>query len=450
MSLGPQPATVTNSIFALGLEPFDGYGHPRGPLTSYDFVPPVAADLGGGESDSQQVNRSGYARAGVPGPKGGPVEWQFPLRSGAWLEHLHHLAPAATKNDLGGGAYEYTFSSQFVGGVQTSYYGLLAKPPAEAVVFHGARFSGLEFDIGNDSSIVGKLTGLNAHGTSAGFPEVQSGSLYTLGPLVRGLVLDPDAGDIYLEITRDTAGGGVQFKFEQTLEVPTFPAPAAIDLYTSAGLGAWQQLPGIGLYGLVVDPFEVIFPGAAATHAALAIGDRWRIPAAAVVPATVVPPSEGHDYTSAHWQLLTGTVDTVADTDLAVLSGACRILRPVSADPQNGSLYPRCISADGRFGLELDLKRRLVDDYFKRVYDRKTRISLRTEFLGAPIAASGFYESIRIDGQRWSVTERTSAVSGQGKIDEDIKLRAETNDAGDPPGTIRVVSARDWSIPVLP
>ena len=72
--------------------------------------------------------------------------------------------------------------------------------------------------------------------------------------------------------------GGLQFKTEQTPDSPTFPGPAAAVALDATGEAIWQNLQGadgldLGFWEENRDPLEIVWPGTAADHAALAVGD---------------------------------------------------------------------------------------------------------------------------------------------------------------------------------
>src|SRR5215207_2301512 len=92
------PATGSSLLLALGLE--REYGVPGGGVLGYRARLPVKASLAGIEAASGAVNQSGFVERGIPGSKGGAIEWSLPLRAGEMLEYFEHIFGSVEKETL--------------------------------------------------------------------------------------------------------------------------------------------------------------------------------------------------------------------------------------------------------------------------------------------------------------------------------------------------------------
>ncbi len=442
------PATGAGALLALGLE--QQFGIPGGGLTGYRVRLPIKAALTGAEAASGAVNQSGFIERGIPGAKGGAMEWSLPMRAGELLEFFEHLFGSVAKTTLETGVYKYTFTPT-INGVDTSFYSLFSTAPVEKWWLYGIKFGSLDGEIGDNTEIPVKLQGFLGHGTRLGaaVPDDDNTGTYALGPYIRGVLKDRAAGPVHVRVTRVV--GGLQFKVEQTSDSPTF-AGAAVDVLLDGETleGTWQNLQGhdgldLGLWAENKDPLEIVWPGAAADHADLEIGDVFVFPVAWSNPA--VPYLSGHQrLTSAHWLLQLRAVGAATWITKPVTSGKFSIDRAVSPDRGNNSRYPFGLIRDGMFTPSLELSRSFVDAFFTDKGERQERLEGRLQFLGRQLGASGAnregitftYSSLRIDGD-----ER--APANEKAIDEKLKLTGETNDEGDPPLVVEIVTTRNWT-----
>lgn len=445
------PATGSSLHFALGKE--IEFGVPGGGLLGYRVRLPVKAGLVGAEGASGSVNQSGYVEPGIPSTKGGTLEWGIPLRVGYLPEYLEHILGFAEAETLETGVYRYTFTPR-AAGVNTSFYSLYSTPPVERWWLHGIKIGSLDAEIGDNTEIPVKLQGVISHGTRLGaaVPGAGNTGTYTLGPLVRGVLKDRSA-DVHVTITRVV--GGVQFKVEQTNGVPTFPG-AAVDaiLDPESGRGTWQNLQGatgldLGLWDENKDPLELIWPGEPSDHAGLAVGDTYRFPVSWADP--VVPTLSGHQrMTSAHWQLNLRNIGSPTWISKRVNTGKWSIDWSVSPDRGNLSRYPFGVIRDGRLTPTLELQRTFVDSFFADKVEAHQRLEgqllLQGRQLGSGLHREGMtltYASLRLDAN-----ERQAA--NEKAIDEKLKLTGETNEDGDPPLIVQVITSRSWTPTPLP
>jgi len=444
-------ATANAVVFGLGLEP--EYGVPGSTLIGYEPVLPVDATLTGSTSPPIDVNRSGYPRKGVPGPKAGTLDFGHRLTVAHLLELLEHVVGHADRTVLEAGVYRYVFEPPGPAAhVNTSLWGLIGREPVDRSWFYGARAGKVEMQIGDNTAIPARLTGIVAHGTRLGPVEPQPGNTgtYTSGPHLRGVLADPDAGDVWLEVTRDVAGGGVQFKAEQTSGVPAFGGSAVDVVLDADGRGTWQNLQGadgrdLGLWAENKDPLEVIFPGDATDLADLAVGDQFRFRVAWDPPALSTITAL-QSFTSALWTLgVRKAGSTDAYRAISVNSGTIGYEHAVEADRGNSSRYAYEVIRTGNPTPTMTFARSFADRFFMDLLERHEAIDLESAFLGAQIGTGVYRESLVFRMPSASIGKDEAPVSGDGRIQESLELRGETDDDGNPPVTITAITTRDWT-----
>jgi hypothetical protein len=432
----------------LGLERSFGVPGQAG-LNTYKAVLPLESDLEGEENEGAAVNQSGFLERGVPGAKGGKSSWSLSLTTGTILEFLEHLLGGVTKTTLAAGIYQYAFVPTR-SGVSTSFYALLSKSPVLRAWLYSVMFSKLSLSIGDNVEIAAKLEGMIGHGTrmGAGAPDEDNTGSYSLGPHLRGVLKNPAAGSVYVRVTRVT--GGLQFKVEQTLGSPTF-AGAAVDVVLDGpGEATYQNLQGadgldLGLWTEIRDPLEIIWPGSASDHADLDVGDTWVFAAPGTWLDPAVPSLAGFQrFTSAHWTISLRTVGASTWTTMRCRKGDVDLEWPLSEERGNGSRYPFLMLRDGLFKPTLKLERALVDPFFADRGERALRLEAELAFQGAQLSAA-YRESIRLNLASSRIDEPKRSVKDSKTIAEEVTLVGETNDDGDPPASIVVVTSRNWT-----
>ena len=137
-------ATGSRSLLGLGLGRPAGtvgeYGIPAGSLVGYNHVLPVEATLATTENPSGEINPSGFRRPGIPGPKGGPLSnIGVPMITGNLLELFEHLFGSVVKDEPVADVFTYTFEPTLAG-VDTSFWGIVAQPPADVYYLYGVKF----------------------------------------------------------------------------------------------------------------------------------------------------------------------------------------------------------------------------------------------------------------------------------------------------------------------
>jgi hypothetical protein len=443
-------ATGAAVLWAVGRERSFGVPGEVGDLTAYKAILPLDSDLLDTETEGAAVNQSGYLERGVPGPKGGKSIWSLSLTTGAILDFLEHLLGGVTKALLAPGIYQYTFQPTRTG-VDTSFYALLSRAPVLRSWLYGLKFSRLSLAIADNAEIPIHLEGKISHGTrmSAAVPAATNAGAYTLGPLLRGTLRNPAAGPVHVQITQ--IAGGLQFKTEQTVDVPTFPGPAVDIALDAAGEATWQNLQGadnldLGFWEENRDPLEILWPGTAADHAALALGDTFTFQPPGTWTDPTIPTLTGNQrFTSAHWTLALRTAGAADPyTPIRCRKGTLDLTWPITEERGNGSRYPYALLRDGLFAPSLKIERALVDPFFADRAESAARLEAALAFTGRQLDATN-RESLRITFAAARIDTAKRTAKDPRTIAEEVTLIGETNDAGDPPVTIEVITARDWT-----
>ena len=392
-------ATGAAVLWAVGRE--RSFGVPgAGNLIAHRAILPLNADLLDAETESAAVNQSGFLEPGVPGPRGGTATWSVRLTTGTLLDYLEHLLGGVTKEPLAPGLFHYTFEPTRAG-ADTSFYALFARSPVLRTWLYGLKLSQLSLSIGDNQEIPVQLEGHITHGTrmSAAEPAPTNAGTYTQGPHLRGALRNPNVGPVHVQVI-DTAAG-LTFKTEQTATAPTFPGPSVPVVLDTASHATWQNLQGadsqdLGIWEENRDPLEILWPGTATDHQALAPGDTFTFHPPGHWPDPAVPTLEGHQrFTSAHWSIHLRTVGATTWTPLRARKGELTLAWPLTAERGNGSRYPYALLRDGLFTPTLKLERALTDSFFADAAETNTRLEIHLALTGQQLTPT-HRESITI------------------------------------------------------
>lgn len=213
-------------------------------------VPPLSADLLRALLESPEINQSGARQASIPGAITGPLDVAVALNAATLLEPLENILGEVAKTELETGAvYKYVATPNRTG-ANTSLDAILSKPPVARGLRYGGKLSSLTTAISSAGVIPARLAGFFSHGTSLSAATADGGNTgtYAKGPHLRGLLKKARAGEVvHVDVTRDVAGGGLQYKAERVPSsgaAPTFPGAAQNAAYDADNKGAWQNLLG--------------------------------------------------------------------------------------------------------------------------------------------------------------------------------------------------------------
>ena len=244
-----QPATGAAILFGLRRELAPGVPDTTQARTYYRPAPPLAAYPVRTLNPSPEINASGYRQRGLPGPITGPLDVGFMLSAGTFLEPLEHISGQVVKTEPETDIFQYVVTP-IQDGVETTFDGIMSTPPVARHRFSMAAFSGWTLAFANNNPLVIRFGGLFGFDTHLGFADddVDNTGTYTEGPDIRGNLRKPRAGEsVYINVTRDVAGGGVQVKLERVPDggaAPTFPSAALDVAYDEDGNGTWQNAAG--------------------------------------------------------------------------------------------------------------------------------------------------------------------------------------------------------------
>jgi hypothetical protein len=411
---------------------------------------PIDADLDSKELESKAVNQSGFLETGIPGSKDGKVAFSISLTGGTMLDFLEHIFGGVAKAEPESGVFRYDFEPTRTG-ADTSFYALFAREPVLIHWLHGIKLGKLTWEIGDNAEIPCKMEGAVSHGTRLGANAAGGGNTgtYSRGPHLRGVLKDRTAGDVWVKVTQ--VSPVLQFKCEQTTGAPAF-AGSAVDVASDAnGDAVWQNLQGadgldLGLWAENRDPLEIIWPGQAADHADLAIGDifRFRAPGNWVAPAVPVLTGFGR-YTSAHWILKLRSAGDSTWTEHRCRKGTVTIDWPINDERGSSSRYAFAQLRDGMFKPSLKLERALLDRFFADRGENRTRLEVELSFLGSQLGTGALRESMTLRFASARIDDEKRSVKDAKTIAEEINLVGETNALGDPPLAVEVITQRDWT-----
>jgi hypothetical protein len=250
-----------------------------------------------------------------------------------------------------------------------------------------------------------------------------------------------------------TSVAPLQFKVEQISAGPTFPGAAVDALIDPESLeGIWQNMQGatgfdLGIWNESRDPLEIIWPGAAADHGDLEVGDSWSFE----VPGWEAPPlvqaETSQALTSAHWIIKLRKVGSPTWLERRVNSGTIGIAWELTPDRGSGGRYPFGMTRDGQFTPTLSLERKLVDALLAGHLERRERLEVELSFLGRQLGDGVYRDSVVYRYASMRIDERTADPSDPGAVVEQVSLTGETTDALDPSLVVEVITERDWTPP---
>jgi len=443
-------ATGSATLWGLGLE--QEYGVPGSGVKGYKAILPLAGDVVGVEGETGQVNTSGFLERGIPGAKDGEVDFALPMMAAHLLEFYEHLFGSVAKSTLEAGVYQYVFTPTLAG-LDTSFYGLVSKPPVEKNWLYGIKFGSIEQEIGDNEEIPTRMKGFASHGTRLG-AAVAEGTLsgtYAKGPHLRGPLKNPAGGPVYVRVSRVLeSAGGLQFKVEQTAGAPTFPGAAvSVAMDASTDEATWQNLAGatgldLGYFDENKDPLEIIFPGSAEDHEDLVIGDTFKFPVTWSDPALTYI-TGAQRFTSAHWVFRHRAIDALAWIEKRLNTGKLTLEWEVTPDRGNGSRYPFAMLRDGLLTPTLEFEGSFVDRVFAEALDTHARIEAQQAFEGRQLGTGAHRESITYDFPSVRVDERKAPIANAKALKETVTLIGETDEAGAAPVTVTVITGRNWT-----
>ena len=447
------------TLLGLGLERLGQWGVPKGGLIKFLANLPLSARLIGTTTPSGQVNPTGFRVKGVPGQKGGPMEYGHPLTAAHFLEVFEHFLGAVAKVTLEAGppaVYKYTFTPDFANHKNTSFWALASLPPLIKWVLYGIMLGELAMEVGDDGVVQVRLTGEVGHGTKVGLaePDAANTGTYPNTPWLRGVVKDKTAGSVWAYV-EDPATG--EFKLLQAAAKPDGAAwAAAATVFTIArnddGLGVFQyaQSSGdgldLGIFNENKDPLEIVWPGTAADFANAVAGDIYEFPMPGDWDDPAMSELTGYTrFTVAH--LITRFREEGAGTwvEKGGFTGAVGLGWPLKVARGNPSKYPTLMYREGQVAPTIELSRDLLDTFFEGAFERHDRVEAQLVFEGEQLGTGAYRESITCTYPALAIDEHEADPGDEEAVEETTTLFGETNDNGDDPITVEVITTRNWT-----
>lgn len=453
------PEAASGSRILIGLARESRWGEPSSePLIFHRPVLPFSADFQRPENETGEVSTAGWKLPGLPGPVTGPVDFAVSFAAGGSLEIFEHLLRGVTRTELEAGLVHQYDMEQDPNAPETSFRIVYAYPPVDRAQVYGVKFAQVTQQIGNNTPIQSRLAGQAGHGTRIGAAETDAGNLGTWAgrPWLRGVMSDPTAGDVHVRVTRTVAGGGVQFRISVgDTPLPLFPG-ADVDVVYSAetGLARWQNLQDqagadVGIWAENRDPVEILWPGTAADHGTLQVGDTWtfRKPLGWTDPVPTF--HVGQRFTSAHWFVdyrAQGAADWIELPVDGGGQGTVVIGWPVSVTGGNTSKYPISMDRDQNSNYTVQLPRKFRSLFFQQGIEKHQRFELRLRWLGQQIgSANQWRESVTYEYPSVFLSAAGRPAANSTAIIETLGLVAEGGPSGEAPLRLSVVTPRNWT-----
>ena len=264
------PATGAQVVFGWARE--RDYNVPGvDPFVFLKPIPPASMGLLRNEVASPEINASGMHPQGVPGGITGPLDLAMAARVSDFLEPLENLLGACEKTELEPGVFRYRFTPNRTLPKTSSLHGVYCEPPVNRRRLFGIKLSSVAMTIGANALIPARFAGVISHGTKLSTVAADAANTGTYpGPEIRGPLGNWRPGEkVAISITRDTAGGGVQFTAERYVGgSPTFPGNPIDVAYDSDGNGTWRDV-------LVARQLSGTSTVAAAATAVVGVGTKY-------------------------------------------------------------------------------------------------------------------------------------------------------------------------------
>lgn len=261
------------------------------PVVYYRGIPPLPSGLVRAEVDSPEL-ASGFAQPGIPGAITGPFDLGIMARSSDCLEleECLHACEAAKTTLEAGYAYSYEWDP-LVDRTSTSLRTFLGFPSPggtnRLARWHlfGAKIAEISTTVTANQPVVTRFKGEMGCATRYDLPAAEAVTgTYPNGPYLRGPVRRkfPSGRNIYLAVSQDVAGGGLEFQAQLADAAPpsTWVGAAQAVAYDAFGNGIWQRIHvsveltgtvSVGVGGTALTGVDTLF------QVELEVGDRLRI-----------------------------------------------------------------------------------------------------------------------------------------------------------------------------
>jgi len=442
-------------FFAVAEEPAPGHTPEHADYLLVEPVLPAAWRAQQPEVSTGTINRSGLPSAMVAGRVSLPVAFGMPLSAPHLRQYAYHLLGSSSRVVLEAGVYQHTFVLETLEHPDPTLSLLAGLPPIDRSRVDGIRLRQLVMTAQVGNVVQVRFDGMGSHTTRMGPPEADPANTGThTGPRVRGLLVDETAGDVYVQVTRTVAGGGLRWKVEQTTGVPAFGG-SDVDLVANLDTPAqtpWMAMQGadgidLGSSGKLWDPLEISW-GAVADLGTLAVGDiyRFRRPTtwtapnlAASLPANVFTHPQIRIKTR-----LAGSSDPfyVHEREQVTITLVNSVVDRGSGEGRYPTLY-----RPGDTTCQLVFARPYTDAIFEQMTTQHRRLEIVVEMQGGAQLSPSYRETVEIKLASCGIPQAQRNIQNAGPVAEQITLALEQPVNSDPPITIRTVCATDWTPP---
>ncbi len=452
------PATGRQVVIEIGKEQNPGEG--PGALVLEGLKPnlPFSIEPNSTINPAGIVNNTGFAEVGLPGAVEIAPDFAVSLNPALLLPFLQNMLGDVTKTNPDGifkYVLEYLKTATF-----PRLYARVGLPPTDNRRQHyNGLLSGLTIEATASDPMFGRFAGLFGHTTAMGVAVADGGNTgsYTEGPYIRGVLADETAGSVFVEITQDVAGGGLEMKFEQSTGAPTFPGTEIAVDYDADGNAKWmmtynETAGGVftdhGFHGENKDPVEIIFPGTSTEHGNLDVGDQWefKIQSAAADPSPTYG-SIGWRPTAASALVQISTDSMVTWDDLPLDTITINMESPTSSGLKPGSKYATQIVRQGGMSGTLEIAREMYTATLKRMIEAFESFAIRVQIEGARIGTNGINrDGVVLLCGNCRLTSNTAPVSSEDAVIENIVITPYQGTSGEASMIFTIHTARDYTV----
>lgn len=444
------PAQGNQVLVGFGAELGEGIRDPAATLFYLKPILPFTGRPGYANSPGGEVNQSGFAEKGVPGPVTGALDLGSRFSVPTLFHLLKHFCRDIVKSEPETDVFQYVMTPDPTLAEET-LFGLFGMPPVDVMWQHGIKFSQLGINIGNNNAIPLRVQGQAMHFSRLGAAVADGSNTGTWAhdPVHRGPLADPTAGNLFLEVT---ALSPLRYKVQQAAgTTPPTMAGSTVNtqLYDENGDAIFVPILSdtgaeIGVWGENKDPSMICVPGTAADHANIDVGDVYYFPVDWDLPTPTF--LGGQRFTSAHQQNYFSVDGGSTYIDLYSLTTAVQISHPLALDQGSSSRYPFAIDRNGQLVPTVNFTRKLRDRSFREIYEASSDLKLRTYFLGQLLEGGPNRESIKFDWARMEMVSLTDPAQNDNAIVETIGMRGITDDAVTPPFTATLITDQDYPV----
>lgn len=447
------PASGSAALLGFTREAFPGIRDTAADVHYARPVLPANNRFGFVKNPAAEVNQSGFVEQGTPGAINGPIDFGCRFSVPTLFFLLTHFFRDITKSTLEAGVFQYVCELDRTAAERTLAL-LFGLPPVDQMWQHNILLGQLAATIGANNEIAARVTGQALHFTRLGSAVADAGNTGTwaYAPVCRGPLASEAAGNVFLEVT---ALAPLRFKLKQdpSTTPPTMAGSTVItQLYGTDGNaiyvnGLADTGAEIGVWDENKDPFMVCVPGTAVQHADIDVGDIYYFPAPGqwALPASPTYLG-GQRFTSAHQRNEYSTDGGSTYVDFKTLTTTLTVADPIAADNGSGSRYSFALDRSGlQFNPTAVFAQKERSRDFRTLYELGVAFKLRNYFEGQLLAGGPNRESLKLDWNAVQITALAAPVSGPAAVVETTTMQGVTDDSGNAPLTVTLISDQDYA-----